>query len=129
MKLLEGFKVLVVDDDEMLREMIAYVFKRNGAHVLEAENGTTAFDLVQKNNFDVVFSDVRMPGGDGIELAENISKLSGKRPLVFICTGFSDLTPEKAKELSVSEIFEKPFDHSLMIEKIAVYLKTAIKKA
>ena len=125
MKFLTGIKILVVDDDEMIREMIGDIFREENADVTEAENGKLAFSLIEKNQYDVVFSDVRMPGGDGISLAKNISDLSGRRPLVFVCTGFSDLTPEKAKECSISEIFEKPFDHKEMIQTIYRHLKAS----
>ena len=123
MKRLNGVKMLVVDDDEAIRELLEDMFAREGAQVVLSENGALAFSWVQKNQVDVVFTDVRMPGGDGIELARNICRLPGKRPLVFMCTGFCDLTPAAAKEISVSEVFEKPFDHKYIVTKIASLLE------
>lgn len=122
MSMLDGKKILVVDDDEMLRDAVADVFKFNGAEVTEAENGEIAFSLVQRNQYDVVFSDVRMPGGDGITLAKNISELPGDKPLMFIYSGFNDLTKEKAAELNILKVFEKPFEQKLMLKEICARL-------
>ncbi|MBX9766836.1 MAG: response regulator [Bdellovibrionales bacterium] len=122
MSLFEGKKFLIVEDDDMLREVIADIFRSEGALVTEASNGVTAFSLVQRNSYDVVFSDVRMPGGDGIGLAKNILGLPGLKPLLFFCSGFNDLTPEKALELNVLVVFEKPFDRISLIEEVSAWL-------
>jgi CheY-like chemotaxis protein len=122
LKAFEGKKFLVVDDDEMLREVFNELFTAEGAQVTEAQNGIIAFSLVEKNKFDVVFSDIRMPGGDGIALATKISEMTGHKPLVFMCSGFNDLAPEKAKLLNVLKLFEKPFDPKTMINDISGWL-------
>ena len=70
MKLL-NVSILLVDDEVDLREIISEEFTSAGALVTCAENGRKAFEVLQKNKFDIVFSDVRMTGGDGIELIQN----------------------------------------------------------
>jgi two-component system response regulator FlrC len=123
MNLFAGKKVLVVEDDEMLREMICDIFKSENAKVAEASNGAVALLMIQKDHFDVVLSDVRMPGGDGISLAENLFNRPQPKPLMFICSGFNDLSPEKAKALNVCKVFEKPFDHNVMLGEISRWLQ------
>lgn len=122
MKLLDGRRFLVVDDDEMLREVIRDILAFEGAQVTEAENGAVAFSLVQSIQFDVVVSDVRMPGGDGIALAKNISELQGKKPLVFICSGFNDLSPNQIRNFQIIKVFDKPFEPSKFLNEIAAKL-------
>lgn len=122
MKAFSGRKVLVVDDDEMLREVLSDMFKGQGAEVQKAENGVDAFALVQKEHFDVVFSDVRMPGGDGITLAKQIAEHEGHKPLMFFCSGFNDVTREAALRYNVLKIYEKPFERKKVIEEIASHL-------
>lgn len=119
MKILEGLNFLVVEDDEMLRQVLREIFEQNGAHVTEAKNGVLAFSLVQTIRFDVVLSDVRMPGGDGLTLAKRISELVGDKPAVFICSGFSDLTAASAQQLNILKVFEKPFEQKAMIDEIS----------
>lgn len=129
MKLFSGIQILVVDDDDLLREVICDIFTSEGANVSEADNGTKALLMIQNQNYDVVVSDVRMPGGDGITLAKNISELSGAKPLVFICSGFNDLNTEKADQLNIQKIFEKPFDHKHMIAEVSQKLRSIKSKA
>lgn len=123
MNLFLNLNFLVVDDDEMLREVVADIFKSEGAMVTEAANGHIAFALVKKNMFDVVFSDIRMPAGDGIELAKNISELPGQKPLVFVCSGFNDLNQDYANRLNILKVFEKPFENSDLIQEVSKWLR------
>lgn len=129
MNLFKGVKILVVDDDDLLREVLCDVFTSEGADVSEADNGAKALAMIQNQNYDVVISDVRMPGGDGITLAKNISELYGQKPLVFICSGFNDLNPKKADQLKIQKIFEKPFDHNHMIAEVSRKLQSIKPKA
>ncbi|MBY0413815.1 MAG: response regulator [Bdellovibrionales bacterium] len=110
MNKLEGKKVLIVEDDSLLRRLVCGVFDNVGAVVAEAENGTIAFSMLSENNYDVVLSDIRMPGGDGITLAKNIKKLNRPNLLVFIYSGYNDLTDELIRDLGIIKNFEKPFD-------------------
>ena len=110
MKSLMGKKLLVVEDDEMLREMIVELFQMVDAEVYQAPNGREAFKIINEFPIDVVVSDVRMPGGDGIELARNIHQMPGKKPVMFICSGYHDMTPEMLHQLNIAKVFAKPFD-------------------
>jgi len=103
-------KILIVDDEPMIREIFKEAFEMIGFSVKEAQNGREAFNLVSTETFDCVLSDVRMPGGDGIELAKNISQIAGPKPKVFLVTGFSDDTTRQAIQWGVDRIFDKPFD-------------------
>jgi two-component system response regulator ResD len=111
-------KILIVDDEPMIREILKEAFEIAKFTVHEAKNGREAFKLVQEIQYNCVLSDVRMPGGDGIELAKNICELIGPKPKVFLVTGFIDMTTLKAKEWGVIKIFEKPFDFRDILEQI-----------
>lgn len=102
--------VLIVDDEEALRKALIFDFKRKGLRTLEAENGTQAFKLIQENAIDVVLTDVRMPGGDGIELLDKIKHLNPELPVVMFITGFADITLEEAFDKGVDAVFAKPFE-------------------
>jgi len=109
-------KILIVDDEPMIREIFKEAFEAIGFFVLEAKNGREAFNLVSKEMFDCVLSDVRMPGGDGIELAKNISQITGPKPKVFLVTGFSDDMTRQAIQWGVDRIFDKPFNFKEVLE-------------
>lgn len=120
MRVLDGNRILIVDDDEMLREMLNDVFTLSGAVVEEAENGRRAFEKIKTSEFDAVVSDIRMPGGDGIELAANIQNLDyDSRPILYVCSGYNDMSQDMVKKLDIKRVFEKPFDIESMVQTVA----------
>lgn len=123
MKSLEGFKVLIVDDDPDLRELVCDDFLLAGADVAVASSGKEAIVLVTQNNFDFIVSDMRMPNGDGRFLAGEVLKLSGPKPLFFLYSGFNDLSENDLAKLEVAEVFAKPFSASEMIDSILMKFK------
>ena len=108
MSALDGKKLLIVDDEPDLREMLEFEFEMSGASVTTAANGREAFEKVKSGNFDLVISDIRMPGGDGVELIQRMQRDSVKTPLIFI-SGFADIQVDEAYELGASGYFAKPF--------------------
>jgi DNA-binding NtrC family response regulator len=123
MKILNGNRILIVDDDEMLREMLNDVFTLSGAIVEEAENGKCALEKIRNSKFDAVVSDIRMPGGDGIELAANVQSLNTTKPLMFVCSGFNDMSQAMVNKLDIKKVFEKPFDIDNMVRTVAEGLR------
>lgn len=110
MKSLHGKKILIVEDDDMLRELLVDLFRYAEAEVRQASNGTEAIKIIREFHIDAVITDVRMPGGDGIQLAKDIQTLVQPRPFVFICSGFNDLTKDMISQLNIVKVFSKPFD-------------------
>ena len=111
-------KILLVDDEIGLREVLREFLEWEKFQVSEASSGHEAWEMIQKQEFDLVLSDIRMPGGTGIELAEKIFQHSGKKPFVYLMTGYSDLTPEEATKLGVIKIMNKPFEPKELIKDI-----------
>lgn len=80
MKTLSQKKILVVDDEELLREIISEELSYYGAVVDTAENGKAALPLLKNNKYDALITDVRMPGGNGVELIKTITSLNIRPP-------------------------------------------------
>jgi CheY-like chemotaxis protein len=116
--------ILIVDDEPALRKAIVFDFKRKGFHVLEAENGTQAFEIVKSTKIDVVLTDVRMPGGDGTQLLEKIKNLCPDLPVVMFITGFADISLEEAYDKGVDAVFAKPFDRKALFNSVLRALTT-----
>ena len=126
-KSLKGKKILVVDDEELLREILMEELSYYGADVIGAENGTVAFDLIKRQKFDAIITDVRMPGGNGIILIKNINNyFSEDKPKVFICSGYNDITLAEIGLLGISYTFNKPFDRENFIQVISKSLDASI---
>ena len=113
------YRALVVDDEPDLREITSFELESHGCDVTEAPNGAAAQKVLQEQDpFDFVISDVRMPEGNGIELLEAVIAMPEPRPLVFLVTGFADITREEALSKGAAEMFFKPVDWTRMIEMI-----------
>ncbi len=120
---LKGFKVLVVDDDPDLREVLSDDFVYAGADVDTASGGNEAIQLVNSHRYDFILSDMRMPNGDGRFLATEVLKLSEPKPLFFLYSGFSDVTDNELAKLEIAENFAKPILASVMISSILTKFK------
>jgi DNA-binding NtrC family response regulator len=81
---MEKKKILIIDDDEYIRESIKETLKRKGFDLESAEDGRSALELFQKDCFDMVISDMKMPGMSGIELLEKIKQLDRDVPFLMI---------------------------------------------
>jgi two-component system response regulator PilR (NtrC family) len=109
LKRLPGVKILVVDDEPDLRDVISSRFELEGCEVTLAENGQSAIDAMKAKRFDAVVTDVRMPGGNGIELLDAI-KDNGDQTAVILISGFTDLEPKDALTRGAKALLIKPFD-------------------
>lgn len=117
-KKLENIRLLLVDDDKDLLDILAFSFKRFGYQVFLASNGCEAFDLVQTNPVDVIVSDICMPGGDGIQLLDRIKAQMPETPIILLVTGYADIKTEDAHDKGAEALFAKPFDKKEVHEAI-----------
>lgn len=102
-------KVLIVDDELIMRDFLAEALKRKGIEAVAVENGTKAIKMIQEHAFDLVITDLKMPGLSGIEVLRKTKELSPKT-LVIVVTAFG--TIENAVEAMQAGAFNyliKPF--------------------
>ncbi len=110
--------VLVVDDEDALRQAIVFDFNRKGFQVLEASSGNKALEIVKKTKVDIVLTDVRMPDGSGVDLLNQLRQLNPGLPVVMFITGFADLTLEDAYDKGADAVFSKPFDRKALMASV-----------
>ena len=102
-------KILVVDDDDQLRNMLLEVLSSLDYFPIGVEDGEQALDQLQIQDFDLVVSDIRMPKMDGLTLLKNIKQMAPGLPVVMI-TGFPSTCPvQKAMQEGADGYLAKPF--------------------
>ena len=101
--------ILLVEDEEELRELLATELRDSSLNVLEASNGRQATELMLGSAVDLVITDLRMPGGDGFELLKFVREKNGANTKTILMSGFADCTAEHAKSLGADELLHKPF--------------------
>jgi len=116
-------KVLIVDDEQSIRKTLKQFFEKRGYLTALAENGLEALSLVEKEDFDVILSDIRMKKMDGIEFVRNISKYNSKIPIILI-TAYPEVNSAiEAVRCGVVEYVVKPFELAELEEKVAKAIK------
>jgi len=118
----EKMSIMVVDDEEIVRESLFHWFKKYGHVVETASSGFEALDKLEKYPFQLLFVDIKMPEMDGIELLEKI-KTEYPDTIVIIITAYGSIeSAVKAMRIGASDYLLKPFkpDHlSLVMERIS----------
>jgi CheY-like chemotaxis protein len=101
-------KVLVVDDDPVVTTSFDRVLSHEGYVVVTARNGTEALDKLNSGDYDVVYTDIKMPGMDGLELAERVKARRAWTPVVIITGYGSEANERRAKAAGVNAFLHKP---------------------
>ena len=125
MSILQNKSILVVDDEPEICELMKMELELEGCiSVYTAENGRAAFEIVKTRNIDIVISDIRMAGGDGIELLENIKKFNPSKPHVILVTGFADITEAEAIKKGAVRVLNKPVTLNQILIELKNYLNS-----
>ena len=102
--------ILIVDDEESVRDSLYNWFIDDGYHVECAENAKQALSLLDEKEFDIVLADIKMPGMDGMEMHRRIKTLA-REPVVIIMTAFASVdTAVQALKDGAFDYVTKPFD-------------------
>jgi len=103
-------KVLVVDDERSLLDMLEIVLSSHGFRVITTQDPVDALRLVRAEDPDVVVEDIRMPGMDGLELLKRIKEGEPDLPVIIITAFYTDQNTIEAMRLGAFDYIKKPFD-------------------
>ena len=122
MSSLAGLDLLVVEDATDLRETLVEVVESSGGRAVPSSGGHEAWAMMQHRHFDAVITDVRMAGGDGLELLRRIQAQAGHRPPVLLISGHADLKPDEARACGAAGLLAKPFGMEALLSAIRLAL-------
>jgi DNA-binding NtrC family response regulator len=107
---MKKISILVVDDEESVRDSLSNWFTEDGFRVECAENAKKALSMLESDNFDIVLADIKMPGMDGLEMLRRI-KFLRKDSIVIVMTAFATVdNAVKALKDGAFDFVTKPFD-------------------
>ena len=119
-------KVLVVDDDPVVSKSFDRVLSRKGYIVVSAENGLEALSKVAHDEYDAVFTDIKMPGMDGIEVAQQMRARRPWTPVVII-TGYGSAEHEaRAEAAGVRSFLRKPLSPDMIESSLDAAIAEAV---
>ena len=101
-------RILLAEDEHAMRHYLVRALEKAGYQVTGVENGIDALPLLESERFDLLLSDIVMPGMDGIELAQKCAEVSPATRVMFI-TGFAAVSLRASREQPNARVLSKPF--------------------
>lgn len=102
-------RILIVDDESDLRNLLNHVLTQAGYEVMEAPDGEAALNILRKEKFDIAFLDIQMPNVNGIQVLKHIQKNSPSTKAIML-TGYANLkNAMEAKEFGATDFIGKPY--------------------
>jgi PAS domain S-box-containing protein len=130
---LEGYKILLAEDNLLNQQLALNVLKNRGVAVDVADNGQIALDMHKKNDYDVILMDIQMPIMDGIEATMHIRSLENKRkaqiPIIALTAHALENEKDEYLAKGLNEVLSKPFKPDELAFVIAAHGKKQVKLA
>ncbi len=119
-------RILVIDDDEQIREIISFALSHNGYKVTLADNGQRLPELLEQSTPDLIILDVMMPGQNGYSLFGQLRQNPSTRttPIIIMTAHDEDIYERISKDLGASEHITKPFHPLLLVERVQELLQS-----
>ncbi|WP_249030494.1 response regulator transcription factor [Tannockella kyphosi] len=115
-------RILVVDDEMDIRELIGFYLRKEGFDVLEAGNGEEALDVLDNEYVDLAIVDVMMPVMDGFELVESVKDYKDV-PIIMLTAKGESKDKLRGFSVGVDDYVVKPFDPSELLARVKAILK------
>lgn len=104
----QRFAILIVDDEQDLCESLSYVLEDLGFITSTANTTAQAYHQIMNGRIDIVLTDVRMPGENGVEMIRRVRKQKPHDPVFILMTGFTDISEKDALAAGAEVMLRKP---------------------
>ena len=119
------FKVLVVEDDRELNSQVCTYLKQNGYEAVGCLNANDAFNTLYNDLFDLIVSDIMMPGMDGFEFARTVRENSKELPILFMTARDDFAAKRQGFQIGVDDYMVKPIDLEELVLRVGALLRRA----
>ncbi len=123
-----GIRILLADDEERMRRLVSDFLKKEGYHIIEAEDGKKALDAFHtQESFDLIILDVMMPGLDGWAVCNEIRKNS-RVPIIMLTAKAQEMDELFGFQLGADEYITKPFSPRILVARVQALLNRTVSK-
>lgn len=106
---LKDKKILLVDDDEWIRDSLTVYFGTEGCHVLAVETAEEGLELLKQENWDIILTDYKLPGIDGLTFSKRIQEIRPDAIKILITAYKSKELVSEARSAGIQDLIDKPF--------------------
>ncbi|MCE5222083.1 MAG: response regulator transcription factor [Clostridium sp.] len=122
---MKGKKILVVDDEPLIRKLVTDFLKKEGYSTIEAEDGRKAMDLFFEEDIDLIILDVMLPEYDGFTVCREIRKKS-RVPIIMLTARGEEFDEIFGLDIGADEYISKPFSPNILIARVNAVLRRVI---
>ncbi len=119
------FKILVVEDDKELNKTVCSFLNHSGYETTRCLNAMEAYDALESGLFDLIVSDIMMPGIDGFEFARSVRELNEEIPILFMTARDDMAAKQRGFHIGVDDYMVKPIDLDELFLRIGALLRRA----
>ncbi len=119
------FKILVVEDDKELNKTVCSFLNHSGYEAVGCLNAMDAYDTLYENVFDLIVSDIMMPGVDGFEFAKSVREVNEDIPILFMTARDDIASKQRGFRIGVDDYMVKPIDLDELFLRIGALLRRA----
>ena len=120
---IRGMKILLVDDDEWIRDSLRIFFEAEGCHVLALETAEEGLSAINNQAFDLFIVDYKLPGLDGLEFLKRIHNTQPGAIKILITAYLNKNLVAEARKLNVQGFIEKPFTSDTIMASLAYTIR------
>ena len=106
---LRNMKILLVDDDEWIRDSLSIFFEAEGCRIVSVETAEEGLEALRSQEYDIIITDYKLPGMDGIEFLKQIKTSQQNAKKIMITAYKSEALIREAKKAGVQHLIAKPF--------------------
>lgn len=118
-------RILVAEDDEMLNELVCSALSQGGYEAVSCKDGEQALRAMEKENFDMLISDIMMPHTDGYALAKTVRQTDGNIPILFMTALDDKPAQQRGYAAGADDYVVKPFDTDILLLRVRALLRRA----
>ncbi len=120
-------RILVIDDNADIRDLIEYIFEKDGKHVIQGEDGEKGLAKLKAERPDLILLDTTMPGISGLDvlkvIRQNVDNEISTIPVVMLTANSADADIKKAYEIGASSYIVKPFKREKILAEVDLLLQ------
>jgi DNA-binding NtrC family response regulator len=123
--LLKNKKILLIDDDQYIRNSLGYYFKKKTLAFVALESAEEALELLKQESFDIIICDYKLPRMNGLDFFFHLYELQPEALRIFITAYASDAVAMRAEGIGIDVFIEKPFTTKDIEESLQRLLATS----